>query len=403
MQIDPKHYTLLELLTGRLFKIPEYQRAYAWGRKQRRDLFNDLLEIKATGNDHFMATVVCLAREKLKIRAISYQEVEVVDGQQRLTTLIILLRAIAKQIDNKYDDTKKQIETILIKGDDFSLALLQTNHQTSTTFVNYLRTGNISKKEMPTDAEQNLVDAAEECESFVTEWKNKHQNLEELVSILFNNTSLVYHQVDDEGSVYRIFEVLNSRGLDVKWIDKLKSQLMASIFLYGGKGARANALREMQTKWRQIYETLGLRNELGDEALQFAGTWKSDGMPKKLLSEQDAAAKLISMGGKNLNTIGEAGDWIAKVVVTLNELDQNVYLRAVTRIKHARFLAVSIMLLGLPRKREQKLLGHWEKVTFRIFGLCGSDARDEVGNYVQLGFEIVNGNLNDITIPWMKC
>lgn len=51
---------------------------------------------------------------------------------------------------------------------------------------------------------------------------------------------MIYHQIDDELVVYRVFETLNSRGLNVKWIGKTKSQLMALIFEYGDS-AKAEA------------------------------------------------------------------------------------------------------------------------------------------------------------------
>ena len=61
------------------------------------------------------------------------------------------------------------------------------------------------------------------------------------IAILKNRLSLIYHQLTDEATVYRVFEVLNSRGLDVKWVDKLKSQLMARIFLHADDGQRRDA------------------------------------------------------------------------------------------------------------------------------------------------------------------
>ena len=60
MQLNPKHLTLNSLLGGRLFRIPDYQRAYAWEKKQRDELFGDVNEVLRSGQDHFMATVVCL-------------------------------------------------------------------------------------------------------------------------------------------------------------------------------------------------------------------------------------------------------------------------------------------------------------------------------------------------------
>jgi hypothetical protein len=56
--------------------------------------------------------------------------------------------------------------------------------------------------------------------------------------------------VDDEGLAYRVFEVLNSRGLDVASIDKLKSQLMGLVFEHGANAGREEAIRELHQIWQ---------------------------------------------------------------------------------------------------------------------------------------------------------
>ena len=120
MQLNPKHLTLHGLFQGQLFHIPDYQRAYAWGTKQRDDLLEDVLEVQRTGQDHFMATVVCLTRDKrANRRRRVYQAVDVVDGQQRLTTLIILMKAIEKALDNEKDaegKIRREISELLVEG-----------------------------------------------------------------------------------------------------------------------------------------------------------------------------------------------------------------------------------------------------------------------------------------------
>ena len=62
----------------------------------------------------------------------------------------------------------------------------------------------------------------------------------------------------------------------------------------------------------------------------------------------------------------------------------------VTKIGHARLLAVAIILRDFPEEEERKLLNQWEKTSFRIFGLCRKDARTGVGDFVRLANEILN-------------
>ena len=98
--VDPKFLTFAQLLEKRLFRIPQYQRAYSWQRSQRQDMFNDILQLKEKpGTSHFMATVVGLRCDKLGIGTDEYDVIEVVDGQQRLTTLVILLKVIEQELD----------------------------------------------------------------------------------------------------------------------------------------------------------------------------------------------------------------------------------------------------------------------------------------------------------------
>jgi uncharacterized protein with ParB-like and HNH nuclease domain len=159
MQLNPLHLKVAGLLAGRLFRIPEYQRAYAWGTRERNDLFNDVLEVHRSGREHFMATVVALARDTRLIGADEYRTVELVDGQQRVTTLIILLKAIEKASSSENGSegkVRREIGDLLVKGDDHSLILLQTNHDSSSVFTNYVRTGEIDSKSALTAADVNL-------------------------------------------------------------------------------------------------------------------------------------------------------------------------------------------------------------------------------------------------------
>jgi hypothetical protein len=394
VQLNPRHEKVAELLAGRLFRIPEYQRAYAWGRKQREDLFHDIGEAHRSGRDHFMATVVALKRETREIDATEFSAVELVDGQQRVTTLVILLKALERALsaDHKGEARlKRELGELLVKGDDHSLVLLQTNHDSSDIFARYLRTGIIARSDAITSSDVNLAEAATECEEFVARWRGE---LIELASVIRNRLSMIYHELSDEATVYRVFEVLNSRGLDVKWIDKLKSQLMSLVFEHSDSGARTDAVHEMHVLWKDIYRTLGKNPELGDEALRFAGTWELGLRPNRVLSQADAAEQLTINAGDSLKTIAVTAGKLKRVVEAIHTLHGNVRLRAVTRILHARFVAAAIILREFSVDVTQSLTAEWEKTTFRIFGLYRADARNKVGDYVRLGYDIVAGQLS---------
>src|SRR5277367_1804499 len=101
MLIQPKFLSLSDLLANRLFRIPQYQRSYSWERKHRHDMFEDIKALREQPDRrHFMATVVGMSRGRRTIVTDEYSVIEVVDGQQRLTTLVILLKAIQLALQN---------------------------------------------------------------------------------------------------------------------------------------------------------------------------------------------------------------------------------------------------------------------------------------------------------------
>ncbi|ESZ39513.1 DUF262 domain-containing protein [Mesorhizobium sp. L2C066B000] len=400
MQLNPMHLKIAGLLSGRLFRIPEYQRAYAWGTKQRTDFFNDIRDVARSGRDHFMATVVGLGKDTRQIGADEFREVELVDGQQRITTIIILLKSIFQHLsldDEKEVRLRREINELLVKSDDNSLILLQTNHDTSNVFTTYMKNGAIISPKHPTSADVNLLKAINECDGFVVGW-GESSSLVELVALIRNRLSVIYHEILDEATVYRVFEVLNSRGLDVKWVDKLKSQLMALLFEHGEVGSRKDALREMQGIWQAIYRVLGLRSDLGDEALRFSGTWTRDARPNKILSQEDAATELTLAAGSKLPSIIHIAKDLFDVVEAVQDLSANVRYNAVTRIAQARFVAISILLRKFDKQNEAELLQQWERVIFRVYGLGGADARHKVGEFVRLGHDIIRKTLKPADI-----
>jgi hypothetical protein len=396
MQIQPLYLTVGNLLSGRLFRVPEYQRAYSWQQKQRADLFRDIDKVFESDSDstHFMATIVGLARKKKTIEADEFLEIEIVDGQQRLTTLTILLKALSKKMKVGDPRWAKEIDSLLVKGDD--LALLVTNHDVNHIFADYLREGDIpNTKSVRISADENIVNAIVECEEFVASWiaRPKHK-LIDLFSVIKNHLSAIFFQIEDEGAVYTVFEVLNSRGLDVTSFDKLKSLLMAVVFEAGTKSTKPDAVSELHALWTEIFRVIGLRwQSLSKETVRFAGTLRSTNIPARPLSEEDAVATLVSQCDGKPKKVVDCSKWVLKVTQAESRLLSNHRVAAASRIVQARLLAVALMLRAFSEKDEYRVLKIWENVTFRIFGLGKFDARQKVGDYVRLAWRVTNKGL----------
>ena len=227
---EPKLYTLNEVLHDRLFRVPPYQRGYSWTSKERSELFQDLLDLRGLRRDeHFMATLVFRDTGKhVTIGGADRLRIyDVVDGQQRLTTLIVLLKAVEKNLTNNTQEKQaEKLNAILVK-EKKELILLQTNHDAREILDAYLVGGELGELEgAKTLHQRELMNAFRECERFVANWGNPVS----LLDLLKNKIKFVFFVLEDPGAVYTVFEVLNSRGLTVDWLDKMKSTLMGIAF-----------------------------------------------------------------------------------------------------------------------------------------------------------------------------
>lgn len=392
MDIQPRYLPLADLLVNRLFRIPPYQRAYSWQEKQRNDMLNDIMALHNKEDSfHFMATVVGLRRETKTIVTDQYRVIEVVDGQQRLTTLVLLLKAIEMNLDRSLtqeDKLSSELQELLVKQDNVSLILLQTNHDRSHYFVNFLRSGNSPPvSEAKTLADHELLSAIQECITFVEKWDDRI----ELLRIIKNQLTFIFHEIDVESMVYTVFEVLNNRGLRVSWMDRLKSMLMSIAFEHSG-GNVDEHIEELHQIWGSIYETIGLRQGMSTEALRFAATLSSPTVVSKPLSEENAVMYLVQGCNQDASEAIKTSNWLLEVTRTVDGFLKNIRLSSslVTRIAQARLLAVSIILRKLAPDEERKLLYLWEKASFRMYSLCRKDARTAVGDYVRLAWSTLN-------------
>jgi hypothetical protein len=390
MSIKPDNPTLASLLQGRLFFVPDYQRAYSWQSKQRHDLFNDIRTLANhpdTERHHFMATVVCLQRGKKPISADDYGRFEVVDGQQRLTTLVILLKAIAKALAGQaglaHEATK--LNHLLVK-EDGSL-LLTSNHDTNNVMVSYLRVGSLpNSTQMTTAAERNLAAACQDCEQFVDTWLQQGGDLLGLLRVLKNRLEFILFTLTDEATVYTTFEVLNSRGLEVDWLDKCKSMLMgvAAESFHGQQ--RDEQLDSLHKTFQNIYTTIGLDSLAGQEILRFTACLSEPEPPNRIPSSEAALASLQAQVTHTPDCTTSTAHKLLQVTRALKQLRDNWRITALTRVAHVRLLAAAILLADTDVDTR---LAAWEQVTFRIFGLARRDARTKVGEYTRLAHALL--------------
>jgi hypothetical protein len=393
--IEPRCGVLQSLFADRVFRIPHYQRFYSWGNRQREDLFSDIRKLATQKEDqhHFMATLVCYKTPETKsVGANQYRIYDLVDGQQRMTTLIILLKCIELAMPKSSDD-RNDLAKILVKRDGH-LILLQTNNANEYLFNRFIREGKIPEKsEIKTHSDRNLSRAIDDCTKFVIQWQQK-EDVSALMSLVLHRLGFVVHDTEDSRAVYTVFEVLNSRGLDVDWLDKTKSVLMGVAHELSGSPTAAEAeIQNLQSMWGEIYREIAKENVPGDEILRVTATLYYGPAAGKPRSSEDSL-ELLREESDAFNKPREISQRLLDVARKLVRLHGDVFLGPVTEILQCRLLAVAILAAtGVSEPERDKLLRQWERTTFRIFGLNSKDSRTKVGAYVRLAAQIMKGDV----------
>jgi hypothetical protein len=222
--------------------------------------------------------------------------------------------------------------------------------------------------------------------------------------------TIVCLKTKDKEQVGSHFEVLNSRGLDVDWLDKSKSLLMGLLYEYASSPESNNLfsqhLNELYGYWSDIHIEIGLQNIPGHEIIRFAATLKEESGAGRPLSAEDTLEffknDCIKLSDNDLiiNKIIENTVWLKEITSCLSRLHADKRRNAVTDITQARLLAVAIMLCKDLREEEQnRLLEQWERTSFKIFGLFRKDARTKVSEYVRAAKKIrkdANANIDDL-------
>ena len=269
------------LRSDRLFEIPIYQRGYAWEEENLRDLWDDLVYLEPdqrAGRDddrkHYFGTVL-LKRADRKTRAglRTFEHFEVIDGQQRLTTTIILLRELISQFKDLGDDgasaqASRLEEDYIVYQDNFKLTI---GNEDKSFFHDSILAGQ-STADPRTRAQTRLRDA----QSFFRE--QFHQRREEkpdqyrefLVDLKgwMDRLEIMLYVVPSNAEAVRMFETVNDRGRPLTNLEKTKSILMyASYLVVDDPSALDTLLSKLNDHFSEIYrcfrdieDGLGLRD-----------------------------------------------------------------------------------------------------------------------------------------------
>ncbi len=236
--------TLKELFEERMFIIPDYQRGYSWGRQQLIDLRKDIENLYGRGEEHvhYTGTIVAALGDK------EGSALEVVDGQQRMTSLVILLRAIYVRDPQKY----AAIEEHYIErgGAGNEELVVRPNEETDIYFRDRVLAG---KVDTPTTfkSHENIHTAC----IFFQEWlEEAHDRIDQILHIITHRLGFIFFVPRDHKEIGIMFEVINNRGKELSQLEKMKNYFIYYATVMGRKRLHERINR----RWSSLLKHLSL-------------------------------------------------------------------------------------------------------------------------------------------------
>ena len=237
------------------FTVPSYQRPYAWTTEHASELADDLLQFLGTGKDpvedlnpYFLGSIVLIKGD--------HPEAQIVDGQQRLTTLTILLAALRAHVPADY---ARAITPFLYEqGNPLTGApnryRLRLRDRDAAFFQEHVQDDNGGIARLTSLSLKGLSDSQRNIRDNTLLLVERVRALDEaqrirLAQFIVRRCLLVIVSTPDLDSAYRIFSVLNDRGLDLSYADILKAEIIGNV--------PVAAQPEYTTKWEDAEESLG--------------------------------------------------------------------------------------------------------------------------------------------------
>lgn len=247
------------------FLIPDYQRPYAWGDKECQRLWDDIFEFAIPENDatkfkggseYFLGPIVTFKNSRGKD--------EIIDGQQRLTTLMLLLRAFYSRFGHMQDDNskaaKENIEKCIWKTDEFNRPIMTelkidsevASDDEKLVFLEILKKGEVGKDQKGAYA-NNYRFFCDMIANFLDKYPSYFAHLPMRI---LNNCILLPIEAESQDTALRIFSTLNDRGKPLSDADIFKAQFYKYFSNCGRKDEFIKKWKELEEVCDKIFDPL---------------------------------------------------------------------------------------------------------------------------------------------------
>lgn len=279
---DNKLQSLTEIFNQKFFRIPDYQRGYSWEEDQLNDFWDDLQNLK-DDKVHYTGLLTVKPVKKNDILTLEKWKEDlwlfekglsafyVIDGQQRLTTSIILISQLLEYFDTgegiNFDSKEAWEGRFLFKqfGDHYKSFIF--GYEKDNPSDEYFKTKILGQQSSTSDKvpEQTLYTANLEFAKnyFAGKFsKIEKAELEDVFKKLVNRFKFNFYEIDDELDEFVTFETMNNRGKSLSTLELMKNRLIyLTTLLNDGQELKDRLRKDINEAWKTVYEYLGKNKE----------------------------------------------------------------------------------------------------------------------------------------------
>lgn len=335
--MDNQLLTLSKIFTERLFRIPDYQRGYAWTDKQLKDFWSDIQQLDIKDNHYTgVLTLESVSPEQYNkwaddlwiIENKSFQPFFVVDGQQRLTTSIILIQCIIEsmadgEVINFTSKSDIQRRFIFDSKDGGISRSYAFGYERDNPSYEFLKTKifcehSPSSREEETIYTQNLASAKVFFAERIAEMANPEKEVlykKITQQLLFN-----IFTITDDVDVCVAFETMNNRGKPLSYLELLKNRLIYLSLKFEDSHEKSALRSTINECWKSIYHNLGRNKEQPLEDDLFLKTHYLMYFGGELANIDDPDERSLYVSLRRMRGVDYAGDLLESRFVALNVL-----------------------------------------------------------------------------------
>lgn len=370
------------------YVIPSYQRPYAWTIDQASELFDDLYDFYMLGKEetYFLGSIVLIKKESIPFA-------EVIDGQQRLTTLTILLALITSYFS---DDLRADFASYIREPGKASQGLkskprLTLRERDSGFFIKYVQSFDfdallsIEPQMLDNESQKNI-----QANSRLLKDKLQtafHGDVEQLCSFgafIVQRCFLVVVSTPSQESAFRVFSVLNNRGLDLLPSDIIKAEIIGRV--------APERQDEFTEKWEELEVRTG-RNGFNDLFGHIRMIYAQIKAKRALLEEfKEHVMNQVSTPEYLIEKILEPyteSYLIAKtqVYMSMKHAEEiNYLLRWLNRIDNSDWLPVAILFLAQQKDQPEYVLWFFTKLErlAAYLHICAKNVNQRIERYAEV-------------------